>query len=144
MKYLLDTDHFSFLQRRAGSEYRAIMARVARAPASEVAVSVVGFHEQFIGVHAQINRAKGDSQLVRGYEMLEQILTGFSALPVLPFDSAAATVAEQLRRSHGRIAAMDRRIAAIALANGLAVVTRNFRDFRGVPGLLLEDWTVTS
>jgi hypothetical protein len=29
---------------------------------------------------------------------------------------------------------------AIALANGLTVVTHNTREFRRMPGLLVEDW----
>lgn len=41
-----------------------------------------------------------------------------------------------------RIATMDLRIAAIALANNLTVLTQNTRDFGKVPGLITEDWTV--
>jgi predicted nucleic acid-binding protein len=34
----------------------------------------------------------------------------------------------------------DMLIAAIALANGLTLVTHNTAEFSRVPGLLLEDW----
>jgi toxin FitB len=59
---------------------------------------------------------------------------------LLPFDSkAAATYAKvsYLRRTLGRpIQAIDAQIAAIALANQHALVTRNTRDFEGL-GLTL-------
>jgi hypothetical protein len=34
----------------------------------------------------------------------------------------------------------DLRIASIALANDLVLVTGNVRHFRRVPGLVIEDW----
>jgi len=37
---------------------------------------------------------------------------------------------------------MDLRIAAISLANGLILLTRNLSDFAVIPGLVIEDWTV--
>ena len=40
------------------------------------------------------------------------------------------------------VGAMDLRISAIALENGLTVATRNLRDFGRVPGLACVDWSV--
>jgi tRNA(fMet)-specific endonuclease VapC len=34
----------------------------------------------------------------------------------------------------------DRLQAAIALANGATLVTRNTKDYAGVPGLKVENW----
>jgi tRNA(fMet)-specific endonuclease VapC len=33
-------------------------------------------------------------------------------------------------------------IAAIALANGLTLITNNLREFERIPNLICEDWTV--
>ena len=38
---------------------------------------------------------------------------------------------------------MDLRIGAIAIANGMTVLTCNTVDFERIPGLSFEDWTVT-
>jgi len=37
---------------------------------------------------------------------------------------------------------MDLRIAAIAIANDLTLLTRNAIDFERVPNLHFEDWTI--
>ena len=58
MKYLLDTDHLSIIQRRIGKDYSNLSMRMARHPISDFVVSTVTFHEQILGIHAYINRAQ--------------------------------------------------------------------------------------
>ncbi len=41
MKYLLDTDHLSVLQRQAGKDYNNLSTRMAHHPLSDFAVSTV-------------------------------------------------------------------------------------------------------
>ncbi len=41
-----------------------------------------------------------------------------------------------------RIGTMDLRIAAIAIAQDALLLSKNLTDFRTVPGLSVEDWTV--
>jgi predicted nucleic acid-binding protein len=74
--------------------------------------------------------------------LLLEILQGFRTAPVLPFDAAAAAVFDDLHAQRVRVATMDLRIAAIALSQGLVLLTRNIRDFSRVPALATEDWTV--
>jgi tRNA(fMet)-specific endonuclease VapC len=37
---------------------------------------------------------------------------------------------------------MDLKIAAIVLTHNALLISRNLKDFRKVPGLKVEDWTV--
>ncbi len=141
MKYLLDTDHISFLQRRSGSEFANLLARIAQYSPTDFAFSVVSFHEQVLGAHTFVSRAQTTADIIRGYTLLLEILQGFSAAPVLPFDAGALAVFNELRAQRVRISTMDLRIAAIAFSRGLVLLTRNVSDFSKVPGLITEDWT---
>ncbi len=66
------------------------------------------------------------------------------ALTVLPFDESAAEVYGSLRarlESKGqRLDEPDMRIASIALARDLTLVTGNVRHFGRVPELTVENW----
>ena len=72
---------------------------------------------------------------------LERLLL---SIPVLPFDAAAAN-------AYGRIIAQcgwvrgrdyDRMIAAHAISTGSILVIANEGDFRDIPELALENWTL--
>ena len=57
-------------------------------------------------------------------------------------DGEAAAEFEHLKRAMIRIGSMDLKIAAIALTNQGTLLTRNLVDFRKVPGLKAEDWSL--
>ncbi|NET40338.1 MAG: type II toxin-antitoxin system VapC family toxin [Cyanothece sp. SIO1E1] len=142
MRYLLDTDHLSILQRQTGQDYSNLSTRIAQYPLSDFAVSIVTFHEQVLGSHAYINRARNLNDVLKGYEMMERLVSDFKVLPLVSFDAGAATAFEQLQAQRIQLAKMDARIAAIVLYRKLILLTRNHQDFGKVTGLLIEDWTV--
>jgi tRNA(fMet)-specific endonuclease VapC len=61
------------------------------------------------------------------------------AIPLLPFDEAAAREYAQLPFKRARF---DRLLAAHALSIGAVIVTNNEGDFSDVPGLAVENWTI--
>lgn len=140
MKYVLDTDHISIVQRKQDPQYSAIQSHAARHAPPDIVSCVVSFHEQVLGAHTYIARAKTRADLVHGYMLLAEVLDTFTGT-VLPFDARAATVLDSLVANKVRLKVMDLRIAAIVLSVGATLVTRNTRDFSRVPGLVTEDWT---
>lgn len=141
MKYLLDTDHISFIERAVGAEYAAIRRNMARHAPTDVAFPVVSLHEQAVGAHALINAARRPRDILRGYEFLADALAAFAAAQVVPFDATAQAEFDRLRAAGVRIGTFDLRIAAIARSRNLIVCTRNTSDFGQVPGLVTEDRT---
>lgn len=141
MKYLLDTDHASILHWPGGTEYAVLVAHLNLHAADGTGVSVVSFHEQMLGANNQISQARSSEELARGYERMFKGIDLFRRFPLVAFDKAAADAFDRLKRQKTRVGKMDLRIAAIAVAHGLTLVTRNVRDFGKVPGLRIEDWT---
>jgi len=64
---------------------------------------------------------------------------------ILPFDYAAANeygrVRAQLELRGKSIGGIDTLLAAHALSLSATLVTENVKEFRRVPGLVVEDWT---
>ena len=75
-------------------------------------------------------------------ERVRRVLS--TAIAILPFDMAAAEVDAEIRsqlEGQGRgLDEPDLRIASIALAAGLTLVSGNVRHFARVPGLVVENW----
>ena len=132
--YLLDTDILSNLMKRAPSS--ALVAKVARVPPEHQFTSSITLGELVYGAH----RLREHTATL--LERIEDTL--LPNLPLLPFDASAARrygeIRAELERRGTPIGDADVRIAAIALAHGLKVVTGNERHFRRVPGLETENW----
>jgi tRNA(fMet)-specific endonuclease VapC len=80
--------------------------------------------------------------------VLQKLQIFFSRFRSMPFDDAAAQtygiIRAVLEKDGQPIGPNDMLIAAIALANGLTLVTHNTKEFSRVSGLLLEDWETRS
>ncbi|AFZ51697.1 type II toxin-antitoxin system VapC family toxin [Dactylococcopsis salina] len=142
MKYLLDTDHLSIIQRKTGGDYANLSNRINQYPHSDFAVSIVTFHEQLLGAHTYISRARHPDQVVTGYAIMSRLARDFATLPLIAFDRAAMITFQGLQAQNIQLKTMDLRIASIAVSRGLILLTRNTQDFKKVPNLSIEDWTI--
>ena len=141
MTHLLDTDHLSILQRPGGTDYAILVMNLSNHLDTEIGVSVVSLHEQTLGCHALINGARTTADVLIGYDLLARTIEDFRRFPLVPYDAAAGVIFDQLKTSKLRVGTMDLRIAAIAIARSLILVTRNAQDYSQIPGLRIEDWT---
>jgi len=67
----------------------------------------------------------------------------YAALDILPFGEREAAGYRDIVAALGfsRRLVIDRMIAAQALVASAKLATLNPRDFRGIPGLTIEDWS---
>jgi tRNA(fMet)-specific endonuclease VapC len=137
IRFVLDTDTVSLLQ----DGHPTVSAHVSRYGPDEVATTIITVEEQLSAWYALLRRARTARQLVPVYERMTLTVRFLSRLPVLTFTERAADAYERLRKEKPRAGRMDLRIAAIALANGAALVTRNAADFTGIDGLIVVDWS---
>lgn len=132
--YLLDIDILSNLMRRAPSS--ALVASLARVPPEQQFTTSVTLGELLYGAHRM--RERKEALL----EKIESLL--LPNLAVLPFDADAAHRYGEMRATLEQrgetIGEADLRIASIALAKDLTVVTANERHFRRVPGIEVQNW----
>jgi tRNA(fMet)-specific endonuclease VapC len=105
-------------------------------------VSIITYEEQMRGWLAYAARARTTERQVEAYRRLRRHVERFRTIPLLDFDEQAAVEFERLRAARIRIGTMDLKIAAIALAHDATLLSRNLVDFRKVPGLQVEDWTL--
>jgi tRNA(fMet)-specific endonuclease VapC len=140
---ILDTDLFTLGQRPGNSpEALRLRARIAQIPPEEqLATTIITYEEQTRGWFAFLAKARNVAEQVYAYHRLYQHLDCFRGIYVVEFTRDAAAEFAGLRAMRLRVGTLDLKIAAIALANGATLVTRNLRDFAKVPGLDAQDWT---
>jgi tRNA(fMet)-specific endonuclease VapC len=132
--WLLDTNTVSELGRAQPA--RTVVERFT-SEASACAIAAVVWQELWFGVlRLPAGRRRDDlTHFVRSVA---------GGLPKLPYTDATARKHAELRAQQaakGRILTEpDAHIAAVAITNGLTLVTRNMRDFKGLPGLQLANW----
>jgi tRNA(fMet)-specific endonuclease VapC len=135
MKYLLDTNLISELSKPKPDRKVEKKCRQYR---QELATAAPVWHELQYGCQRlPHSRKRGLLEL-----FLEEVVA--KQLPILPYDEQATRwhALERARLSlTGRTPSfVDGQIAAIAVTNGLTLVTRNSNDFQFFSGLTLEDW----
>lgn len=138
---ILDTDIWTIQQHARGEAFERLAARLLRATDPDVAITVVSVQEQLRGWLAYLSQADEIAKLTRGYDRLREWVVRAGQAHIVSYDEHAASEFGRFRSIGVRIGTMDLRIAAIAIAHGALLVSRNLRDFEQVPGLRVEDWT---
>jgi tRNA(fMet)-specific endonuclease VapC len=142
MAVLLDTDHLSVLQWQEQPACDRLLERLDQLPADDIATSIISYREQMQGWLAYLSPARKPEQIVLAYDRLESLRRSFLKRNVLSFTAEAQARFTDLRKQCTRLQSLDLRIASIALTTNATLLTRNLRDFRQVPELTVEDWTV--
>jgi tRNA(fMet)-specific endonuclease VapC len=131
MKYLLDSNT---VIRHLNQRSDKLTSRLHATPEEDIALCAVVKAEMLYGAMRSNNPVK----------TLAQQQAFFARFTSLPFDDAAA---EHYGRIRAHLAVQgtpigpnDLMIAAIALVNGLTLITHNTDEFGRVPGLQLADW----
>jgi tRNA(fMet)-specific endonuclease VapC len=134
MRYMLDTNICIYLIKNHPPQ---VLHRLEKLNQGAAVVSVVTYAELRAGLEIQSTHRHQD-------ELVLSLLV--SKIPVLPFTESDAESYGVLRaavRDRNRNA-MDRLIAAHAVSANAILVTNNEADFKDYPGLVVENWALSS
>ncbi|MBK5913153.1 PIN domain-containing protein [Rhodocyclus purpureus] len=135
MSYLVDTNVLSELRRK--SPDAAVVEWVAQRSPATLYLSVLTLGEIRKGIEAVADKARRRSLI----DWLETDLPTFFSWRILPVDAAVADRWGRLVAAAGRpLPAIDSLLAATALAHDLVLVTRNVKDFAGLPVEIFNPW----
>jgi len=136
--YLFDTDTLTLFERM----HPVVIRNVFHHLADDIRVTSVTVEEQLGGWFAMLRSARTPQQIETAHIRLSETVRWLSTWDIVPFNAAAVARFQDLLRQRLNVGGNDLRIASIALEVGAIVVTRNLRDFRRVPGLQCEDWSL--
>ena len=137
MRYLLDTDTFSELQR--GNEN---IEKHLTNPNNECGVSIVTKAEVLSGRCAFLLKAENSERLEKAQKWLLESEKLLSKFPINEFNIESLEKFDELRQNskYRKIGRADMLIASICLANRAVLVTRNVKHFNQFPNLEVENW----
>ncbi len=136
--YVFDTDTLSLFGRLHPAVVRNVMLHLA----DDIRVTAVTIEEQVGGWYSAIRAARTPQQIEAAYTRFADAIRELAGWDALPFSVSAIQRFQALLRQKLNVGGNDLRIAAIALDVGAIVITRNLRDFRRIPGVQCEDWSV--
>ena len=136
--YIFDTDTLTLFGRLHPAIFRNVMLHLA----DDIRVTAVTVEEQVGGWYSAIRAARTPQQIEDAYTRFTESVRELSGWDAVPFTVAAVQRYQALLRQKLNVGGNDLRIAAIAMEVGAVVVTRNLRDFRRIPGVQCEDWSV--
>lgn len=138
---VLDTNVISELGKERPNA--GVAAWFLRQPAGELSTTTISFAE----VHYGLELLPHGRRRRRLTDLSQTIFETALRIRRLPFDDAVAyryAALRASRRGEGRpISAFDAQIAAIALAAGASLATRNVADFEGCGVKLIDPWNAT-
>lgn len=138
IEFLLDTDTLSLNQ----GGHNATLSKVRKHSPTLIGTSIISIQEQLTGWQSELQKMKLPNEWVIIYSRMTKSVQFLKALPIISFPEESVGIYQSLRKYHRRTGSMDLRIASIALANDLTLVTRNTQDFEGIHGLKLENWSI--
>ena len=135
MSYLVDTNVLSELRRKRPN--KPVLGWFGERPASTLFLSVLTLGELRKGIETVADAERR----MRLIDWLEADLPAFFTGRILGIDAAVADRWGRMLAAAGRpLPAIDSLLAATAAQHDMVLVTRNVRDFAGLPVQVLDPW----